>query len=306
MDTTHSLANLGVILGEQGRLKEAEDACRELLALEKRLQGEESIAVARALSNLGDTLTKQGKLPEGEAMLREALAMKKKVLKPENPSIAFTLNSLAELLRQIGKLEEAEALAREALALRKKVLGPEHVYVADLLNLLGQILQSKGALAEAEGMAREALDMRMKLPGQPRLFDAFQLLREVLQAQGKLREVENVFRAEAIQYRKGAEAHNVQALNALAWLLATCIVSELRDGPSAVAYAQEAVAATNRKDAGILDTLAAAYAEAGDFTNAVAAQKEALVLVQQEAQKAELISRLRLYESNTPYRDQGN
>ena len=45
-------------------------------------------------------------------------------------------------------------------------------------------------------------------------------------------------------------------------------------------YAEKAVAATNRKDHAILDTLAAAYAEAGQFTNAISTQKEAIGLVQ--------------------------
>jgi serine/threonine-protein kinase len=70
-----------------------------------------------------------------------------------------------------------------------------------------------------------------------------------------------------------------------------------------VKLAQTAVAATNRKDPTILDTLAAAYAETGQFTNAVSAQKAALVLLQDETTKRVYTNRLRLYESTTPYRE---
>ena len=52
-----------------------------------------------------------------------------------------------------------------------------------------------------------------------------------------------------------------------------------------------------------LDTLAAAYAEAGQYDKAVSVQKEATALLQDEAQKQDYASRLKLYESNTPFRD---
>ena len=51
--------------------------------------------------------------------------------------------------------------------------------------------------------------------------------------------------------------------NALAWSLATNADPNLRDGTAAVVFAEKAVAATNRKHVGYLETLAAAYAETG-------------------------------------------
>jgi hypothetical protein len=63
------------------------------------------------------------------------------------------------------------------------------------------------------------------------------------------------------------------------------------------------VAATNRKAPYNLDTLAAAYAEAGEFTKAVSVQKEAIALLRDEKEKKDFASRLKLYESKTPYRD---
>ena len=52
----------------------------------------------------------------------------------------------------------------------------------------------------------------------------------------------------------------------------------MRDGPRAVDFAAKAAALTNRKSPPMLAALAAAYAEAGQFTNAVNAQLEALAL----------------------------
>jgi WD40 repeat protein len=97
---------------------------------------------------------------------------------------------------------------------------------------------------------------------------------------------------------------NAADYNALAWTLATAADPKLRDGQRALDFAEQAVAATNRKDPMIMDTLAAAYAELGQFTNAVRCQEEAIALLDKGQLKADGTTRLKLYKSNTPYRTQ--
>jgi predicted Zn-dependent protease len=70
-----------------------------------------------------------------------------------------------------------------------------------------------------------------------------------------------------------------------------------------VGFAERAVAKTERKDPGILDTLAAAYAEAGDFAKAEHAQREAIDLSQDERSRSDFTTRLKLYQSKTPSRE---
>jgi Dolichyl-phosphate-mannose-protein mannosyltransferase/Tetratricopeptide repeat len=65
-------------------------------------------------------------------------------------------------------------------------------------------------------------------------------------------------------------------LDELAWLLATYPDSNARDGAEAVRLAARACELTDRRVPALLATLAAAYAEAGDFPRAVAAGEEAL------------------------------
>jgi tetratricopeptide (TPR) repeat protein len=65
-------------------------------------------------------------------------------------------------------------------------------------------------------------------------------------------------------------------LDELAWLLATYPDSNVRDGAEAVRLAERACELTNRRDAALVATLAAAYAETGDFSRGVAAAEEAL------------------------------
>ncbi len=95
----------------------------------------------------------------------------------------------------------------------------------------------------------------------------------------------------------------LESLNQLAWIQATCSDAGFRNGKQALEYATKACEQTEWKDAGFLDTLAAAYAEAGDFEKAVEWQTKAMNLAPEE-EKADYRSRLELYESGKPYRDE--
>src|ERR1019366_3785041 len=57
----------------------------------------------------------------------------------------------------------------------------------------------------------------------------------------------------------------VEALNNLAWLLATCPEASLRNGPEAVQHAEQACQLTQSRRTIMVGTLAAAFAEAGRF-----------------------------------------
>jgi Tol biopolymer transport system component len=110
-----------------------------------------------------------------------------------------------------------------------------------------------------------------------------------------------------VWFRQAAEKRTAQgdlhAMRLLVRFLAAAPYPELRDGPRAVALGEQAAAVTHRNNAGILDDLAAAYAEAGRFAKAVAVQKEAMALLHSPTATADCAARLRLYEANCPSRD---
>jgi cytochrome c-type biogenesis protein CcmH/NrfG len=66
------------------------------------------------------------------------------------------------------------------------------------------------------------------------------------------------------------------ALDGLCWILATAQDPAFRNGTEAVRMAERACEVTNRKEAKKLKTLAAAYAEAGRYTDAVSTLETAL------------------------------
>jgi Zn-dependent protease/Tfp pilus assembly protein PilF len=94
------------------------------------------------------------------------------------------------------------------------------------------------------------------------------------------------------------------ALNNLAWLRATCPDPDFRDGPQAIEWAEQACRLSRWKVPSHLGTLAAAYAEAGDFAEAVAWQQKAQADPAYEKQHGEgARQRIQLYEARTPYRE---
>jgi cytochrome c-type biogenesis protein CcmH/NrfG len=111
-----------------------------------------------------------------------------------------------------------------------------------------------------------------------------------------------------VEYRKVLEAkpNNVDALNNLAGILATSADEKIRDGAEAVRLAERAVRLTGSKQATMIGTLAAAYAEAGRYPEAVTTAEKAVQLANASgnprlaAMHQQLIA---LYTTGRPYHE---
>jgi len=103
-----------------------------------------------------------------------------------------------------------------------------------------------------------------------------------------------------------ADPNDGNALNNLAWVLATHPAGTVRDGKRAVELATKAAALPGGQSPMVLRTLAAAYAEEGDFANAIDTAKRASDLANAQG-NGSLVQTLRheleLYQKNTPYRE---
>ena len=100
------------------------------------------------------------------------------------------------------------------------------------------------------------------------------------------------------------DPRSVEANNNMAWILAVCPYPEYRNGATAVAMAEKAT--ERNPEAETLDTLAAAYAEAGRFEIAMAIQKIVIALKTKEGgteELAEYRKRLNLYRTAQPWRE---
>ena len=93
--------------------------------------------------------------------------------------------------------------------------------------------------------------------------------------------------------------------NNLAWILATCPEPRIRDGAEAVRLAERGCGLTDNRAPELLDTLAAAYAELGQFDRAVKTAEKAIQLVLapgKEKLAKDIESRLKLYKAKRPFR----
>ena len=328
------LQGLGILLERQGKFHEAELVYRESLAMRRKVRGEDHGDVAESLLSVAGVVTRQNRLQEGEALYREVLAVCGNLFGREHPGMVNTLQHLGRVLVLRGEISEAESLFRQALAILKKHYGQDHPEVAEALEGLSDLFRIQARLSEAESASREAVAARRrtlekdtpnpewekdiaalghddedereieyrpnagtktKLPPNERALSAsLRRLAVTLRSQGKWEEAK-------LAYLEAAQFGDPGALDGAAWCLATCPGPQVRDGHTAVTLAEKAVAASERRSAALLDTLAAACASAGKFAAAVSAQQEAIALVEDERKKKEYQGRLRLFQSKNPY-----
>jgi tetratricopeptide (TPR) repeat protein len=175
-------------------------------------------------------------------------------LGPENSSAhQFLMNCLVESHRY----NEASDLGREWLAVT-----PYDAAAHSALSV---------AMAESRDLISAAQHFGYVMMLRPQFEQAHAQLRQILLSLA--REPDGLQRLRDI----AANApDSPRMLDELAWLLATYPDSRSRDGTEAVRLAEHACDLTERKIPALVDTLAAAYAEAGDFPRAIAAAEEAL------------------------------
>jgi len=299
-----SYSGLGYVLHMQGRLDEAVAVYRQALSLKPD--------DAMTYSNLGVILEAQGRRDEAMAHYREAVRL--------DPDNAGGHDNLAGLLLSFGRLDEAIAHYRRAATLRPDradvhrslgvallrkgdfggAVGPLAEVVrlrpddAKAHNNLGFALVSAGRAEEGIACFREAVRMDAFLP------DAQKNLGWVLAAQGRTAEAAPHL-AEALRLRPDWG----DMADQLARIRAADPDAALRNGAEAVALAERACALTGRQNPAYLDTLAAAYAEAGRFADAVAAAREASALAARQGQRdlaARIDARRLAYEAGRPVR----
>jgi tetratricopeptide (TPR) repeat protein len=187
--------------------------------------------------------------------------------------------NLSQLLILQGRFDEAREHLELALA-HNPASSDFHEKLATALAQLGRpqeaIIQLKLALRLAQ---TPHTNTRLALAG-------------LLYGTGDYREAAN-------QYREilSVKPDEIEALNNLAWMLATCPDESVRSGSKAVEYAEYACLITKFKDPHPIGTLAAAYAEAGRFSEAAVTADFAISLAEatQDMQLATINRQLLAY-----------
>ena len=163
------------------------------------------------------------------------------------------------------------------------------------LSDLAKLLYGEGQFARAVALLRQVLESH------PDDALAHSNLAVALAHQGKTEEAIPHYQ-KAIQLKPDSP----EGLNNLAWLLATHPSAEFRNGPEAVTLAERACQLTRGANLPMLSTLAAAYAEAARFPDAVNTQQKACALAAAQGQGSladRFQRRLELYRSGQPYHE---
>lgn len=270
-DLTLAQYGLGLLYQAQNRLDEA--------AAEFRLVLERLPNNADTHASLAGVLQAQGRIDEAVEHFRRAIQ-----IQPEHADVH---GNLGAVLARRGQFDEAISHFQEALS-----IVPDHV---EAYYNWGLALQYKGDLAGAIARYNRALEIK------PDSAEAHNGLGIVLVSSGQPKEA-----LEHFQEAARLKPDWVPALNAAAWLMATHSDAAIGSADEAVRLAERAADLSELKNAGVLDTLAAAYASAGQFDKAVATAQKAATLASangDEALAAEVSQRLTLYRQARSYRE---
>jgi tetratricopeptide (TPR) repeat protein len=195
-----------------------------------------------------------------------------------------------------GQFNEAILQFREAIRV-KPGLASAH-------NNLGYALAMAGQLDEAIGQFQEAIRLDQdNVEAHFNLGVAFIRREQFIEAISQFQE--------AIRLNPDVVDSNnnfcfIVALNNRSWSLATSADAKKRDGELALKLAQRACEATHYQKTVMVGTLAAAYAEAGQFAEAISTAQKACALAEKNGE-ADLLQKnqelLVLYQNHQPYRD---
>ena len=259
---------LGNALDEQGKLDEAVAEYQKSLWF-RPTQEQTHIF-------MGIALAKQKKYDEAMAHYNAALKL--------NPDSAVAQNNLARLLHTLGKLDAAVEHYHAALEIDPK-LALAH-------NNLGILLIQKGKLTEGAVQLREAmrldptnsetrLNLAFALNQQQQWPEAADLFSKIVRGDLPDPKAHYEFAVALAHLKRAREAMSQyasallmqpdfpDALDGLAWILSADANPDFRNGPEAVKMSERACELTGRNDPAKLKTLAAAYAETGQFEAAI-------------------------------------
>ncbi len=307
--TLDVMKGLVIVYMAVGRDAEAEPLCLEGYEASGRTLGREHEVTLIFMSGLAGVYTAQGRYDEANPLLVKALETSRSVLGDEHPVTLECMYYFGTFYKAQGQYEEAEKLLTKSLEGNRLVLGEDHIQVMSCTYRLSVLYGEQGRYDHAEALLVKLIENSRRVLGENHLFVSSYMwqLCTLYAIQGRYDEAQGVFVKDYERQRR-EKGDNDPALalplHGLAWLQATHPVAELRNGKEAILNATKACELTNWDDGSFIDTLAAAYAEAGDFETAVKWQKKAIALVTKpwhHMLDVGMKARLELYESGKSY-----
>lgn len=201
--TLGSLTNLGHVIQEQGRMKEAGQIFREVLATRTTLLGSEHPKTLESGTFFASLLFLIEDFHEARELLESILEARYRVLGPDHLQTLQTITNLACVYHGQGLYSRAQELNEQVLAVKKRILGDEaHETINSMANL-ALVFTSQGFYDKGEKLEREVLDKRKRFLGEnnPATLVAKTNLATTYFQQGRLDEAERL-EAEVLHVRR--------------------------------------------------------------------------------------------------------
>jgi tetratricopeptide (TPR) repeat protein len=148
-------------LEAKSKLDEADSLCRQAVAMQQKLLGDENPELAASLSLLGLVMGRReaaiSEANDSQALLSAALSVQRKQLGAENPAFVDSLRTLGQILQSKLQLPEAETVFREVLAKQRKLAGKETASSRETLERLVRVLMQEKKFDDAEKLLSETL-----------------------------------------------------------------------------------------------------------------------------------------------------
>jgi tetratricopeptide (TPR) repeat protein len=234
---------------------------------------------AVAHNNLGMAFMSEGKVPDAIEQYQKALEI--------TPAYTLVHFNLGAAYGQNGDWDKAIEQYQKAIELQPDYL-PARNNLADALLRTGQTDKAIQQLQEAYKQSPKSTLICNNL--------GFLFLRT-----GQVNEAVAQF-----EETLAIDPNDLDACHYLARVLATCPGDGIRDAPKAVELARKAIAISGGKDPDIVNTLSAAYANAGQFSDAITTAQQAMQMAASHGDNVtvnQLQGEIALYRGNLPLRD---
>ena len=188
------LHNLGACLIDLGELEEARTALNDALRLKEEWFRNTSPAYAKTLAEFARLALASGNIAGSLDANARAMAIQEGKLTDNHPDLANSALIRGRALHQHGDLDDALNNLTRALDMRLALYGEDHWLVAQAQCALGACLTSLGRTDEAERLliaGCETLEAR-RVAGDPITLHAFDELRALYLAQGRLTDAERI------------------------------------------------------------------------------------------------------------------
>jgi len=160
LEFSRVLARKGDLLRELGRLREAEQALKEVLEMQARCYGKEpNPEIASALNIYGGILHDQGKPRQAAALYQRALVMNLETVGRWHPETAAIHNSLGTLYQDGGMVIKAREHFQICLDVQLKTVGAASPDVASTYNNIATVAFQQGNHDEAVELLFKALQV---------------------------------------------------------------------------------------------------------------------------------------------------